>query len=383
MRRLVIKQNETGFATVIVIILIVVMGLLLAGLIPLGTTVTQSAAYTRNALQAQYIAEAGAKRAIAALSSATATTSWTWLDGDPWHNISVNPNVESQYRVNITTPGGVTLNGTPPVGTYGITSRGQYGNFSKTVTVQVEVTDADFSNLNADFVVGGDVETTKSTANIQSNGDMTVVGKVADNITKSGDISKKGHVTTDAKITIPSISSYFDALMAKRTKKFWSALDGQSLKLTDKEQIYYYDKDEEGTSGLVISSNDKLSEIKGLENKDEYTLVVVNGDLTFKSDVSGLNQNGNVIFVINGELHIDSNDVSLRNCCFFCVKAEIGNANADGNSNFTGKLVVENDLVLNSSLNNSNPADFEKLDDYFKNLVGDASITVSNWAKGT
>jgi type II secretory pathway pseudopilin PulG len=71
MGKLLKKRNENGFATVIVIVVIVVMGILLAGLIPLGTTVTKSAAYTRNILQAQYIAEAGAKRASVTLKGGT------------------------------------------------------------------------------------------------------------------------------------------------------------------------------------------------------------------------------------------------------------------------------------------------------------------------
>jgi type II secretory pathway pseudopilin PulG len=374
------NHDEGGYATLIAMIVIVVMGILLAGLLPFGTTVTQSAAYTRNTMQAQYLAEAGAKRAIVELGAATAATSWAWLGSTAWHDVIDNPSTTSRYAVTITPPTGVTLSGTPTVGAYTVTSVGQYGSFFKTVTVTVAITTADFSDLSADFVVGGSVRTTKTSANIQSNGDMTVKGQVYDNISFTGAIAQNNcaNVTENANITIPAVRTYFDALRAKATAEFWAQKNGQELKLTDSSKIYYKD------GSLVISNSSGITSMPGANGSNSYSIVVVDGDLTFSSDItSNINQNGNVVFVIKGDLHIDSNSVSLNNCCFMCEHAYIGDANAIGNANFTGKLVVENDLVLNATLDNSNPASFDSLDEYLESLVGGGGITVSDWAKGT
>jgi type II secretory pathway pseudopilin PulG len=352
------KPNENGFATVIVIVVVVVMGILLAGLIPLGTTVTQSAAYTRNTLQAQYIAEAGAKRAIAELQNGS--TDWDWVGSDKWHDVVNNPSVDSQYSVSISPE----LSGAPTAGTYTVNSTGNYGKFSKKVTVTVTI--GSLPTL-ADFTIGGKIDATNS---VELDGNISIlVGETIDS-----DITLKNgcqNAQPNKKITIPPPN--FDEV-----KKLYGEPKNLPIPPVGNEQnpplnantVYWHEGD-------LNFTYDNCG-YKGPEGPDSgYAIVAINGDLTW--DAIGCNMNGNILFLINGKFIRKSGNTSFSSCCFYCNEAEIYGTG----SNFSAMMIVRGDIVLESSLTNINSTG-----KVFEDLANDlptvfpSNAKVSGWAKG-
>jgi Tfp pilus assembly protein PilX len=363
MRRLFNKQNETGFATVIVIVIIVVMGLLLAGLIPLGTTVTQSAAYTRNTLQAQYLAEAGAKRAIVELSAGTYSSPLTGS------NMISSSGVGNSYSVIITPPSPLTNGSSTVNGDYTVSSTGTYGKFSKSVTVTVTIDTGTFPNISADFLIGGSIiNQTPNTLKIGNNGRVTINGTKDNTIILENDVLK--YFSTQ-KFEIPAID--FTKAMADSTAFTVPTFSGEKDVTLDAgtKTVYSYSD----TNGLTIGSASNNCSLQGASSG--YSVVVINGDLTW--DASAININGNVLFLVNGDVHINTT-VSMASCCFYCNNLYVG----DSGANFGAKLIVRENLYLSTSLSNVNYISaFTDLSSDLPTLVPSSGTIVSNWAKKT
>lgn len=137
------RKSQAGFTTIasiIIVILLIIMGI---GLLTMITSGTRIAPIGRDALEAEYAAEAGAKRAIIEfnkINSDPTSPVWTWLgseiafvndvntkkykvlicDDNADHNIALTPKFDKNYK-------------------YLIQSTGTVGKARKTVTVKVEV----------------------------------------------------------------------------------------------------------------------------------------------------------------------------------------------------------------------------------------------------
>jgi type II secretory pathway pseudopilin PulG len=359
MGKLLKKRNENGFATVIVIVVIVVMGILLAGLIPLGTTVTQSAAYTRNILQAQYIAEAGAKRAIVTLKGGT------YISPLKDNILMGGSGVENSYSVTILPPDSSLTSGSSTVdGEYVISSTGTYGRFSKRVTVKVTITTGSLPNLNAGFTIAGNINA-DSKVDLDGNINISVGKQIDSDITlKNGCKNAK----SNQKITIPSLDySKIRQMYAGKISDLPLPSSTNQNPTLNANTVYWYD------NTLNFTYNDR-----GYNGPSSgYAIVVINGDLTW--DATGCNVNKNILFLVNGKLIRKNGDTSFSSCCFYCNEADIYGTG----SNFSAKMIVRGDLNLKSSLKNVNPTSYA-----FGNLTNDLSkivlsgSKVSDWAKG-
>lgn len=80
-----ILRNQRGSTAVLAIVAMVFLGIVIAGLLPMLDMELKSAATDRDALQAQYAAEAGVKRALMALDEDD--TAWAWLGANNWRNV--------------------------------------------------------------------------------------------------------------------------------------------------------------------------------------------------------------------------------------------------------------------------------------------------------
>ena len=129
-----VDYTQRGFATIFAIITMAFLSIVIAGLLPMLTQELKSAASDRDVLQAQYAAEAGAKRAVQQFDQKIITTnSWTsWLGSYR----SLDTITNATYSVTINPP----IDATHPLVTsvntlYTITSTGKVGNITKIVTL--------------------------------------------------------------------------------------------------------------------------------------------------------------------------------------------------------------------------------------------------------
>jgi type II secretory pathway pseudopilin PulG len=370
MDRQFFTEKETGIATLIAIVAVVVLGILLAGLLPLGANTTRSAAFTRDVLQAQYIAEAGAKRGIVALRTATAATNWGWL-GNPPVDVTNSTSPTAQYNVSITPPAGVTLAGIPAAGIYTVTSVGRYGRFTKAVTVQVAITTGTLPDLSSTFCIGGDITTepTTSSYKIKSNGYLTYSGSISNKVKFDGNLGTQ--TTTYVKYDETQEIAEIDiaSALASATKTF-----NPPAKMNDKVYL---------TAGIVYAYNSSLNlnvsncDIYGPTGDNHFAVVVVNGDLTISA--SAFHIKDNVVFLVKGNFVLNSGGAEFQRGLVYCNEnAIIENAG----SNFTCQMIVRKNLVLKHDLSNSNPCNFIGLKEYLGSTVKNGGTTVSNWAKG-
>lgn len=136
--------RQDGMVTILAMMVMVVLLLCLLGLLPYVSDLTSANRNNTNVLQAQYAAEAGAKRALVSLdrNAVNATgNDWTWLNVDS--NLAT-VNTTDFYNVTI-----MQLNNgaysayTPPTNkvipnnTYKITSTGKVQNNGKTISATV------------------------------------------------------------------------------------------------------------------------------------------------------------------------------------------------------------------------------------------------------
>jgi len=130
-----VKYAQRGSATVFAVITMVFLGIVIAGLLPMLTQEMKAATSDRDVVQAQYAAEAGAKRAVQQLDQKiTTTSSWTsWLG--TYRSLDATTN--AAYRVTLEP----TIDATHPLDTsttYTVTSTGKAGNATTLLPVIVE-----------------------------------------------------------------------------------------------------------------------------------------------------------------------------------------------------------------------------------------------------
>jgi hypothetical protein len=354
------NQGEAGSITLIAIIVMVAFGILLAGLLPFITHTGVSAAYSVRSLQAHYAAEGGAKRAIVGL--AQGSDSWGWLGNEV--NLTDSMGTDIQYQVNIIP----SLTGVPADGTYTVTSVGTCGRSARTVKVQVTITRGIgmFPDIMADLLIGGDIiNQTSSNLEMGSSGNIAIAGKKDSDIILKNDLAK--NFSTQI-FTIPTID--FTKAMSGATALPLPSASNRTVNLQT-EKVYSHN----GT----LNFDNKYKNCGYNANGNGYAIVVIDGDLNWNT--TGNNMNGNILFLVNGNIHINTS-VSFASCCFYCNNLYIG---ASG-GNFGVKLMVRNNIYLSTSLNNvSNIKAFSKLAkdlSVFLPTQGTNKYTISNWSDG-
>ncbi len=121
------RGNERGSAAMLAIFAMLFLGIIIAGLLPMLTMESRSAVSDRDALQARYAAEAGVKRAYAAMIARS--TNWSWLtplDEQNIVNVPLRDNSNANYYVMID-PMPTNNQGPTPRQYYTITARGSVG----------------------------------------------------------------------------------------------------------------------------------------------------------------------------------------------------------------------------------------------------------------
>lgn len=289
-------NNQRGSVTAMGIILIIIFTIMLAGLVPMLTTELKFTRNNRDVLEAQYAAEAGAKRAISGIVQKK--PSWTWLGRDEL----LYTNSGEKYKVT-TDP---ILTTTPVAGvTYQITSVGQAGNAKKTVVVWATLPESGTDEIKP---IGAYINKIVSGKELSgTHADIHSVEAMANNI-KSGE----GQRLDNQSLSFPT----YDYNTYKQ-----SALSLPTIQMNQNylgSNRYYKDGD------LVINQN---AELKG--NK---AVVFVNGSITISATV---NINEKIFIIATGDINVQGNH-SFNNV----VLLAYGDINFDTEAKLQPGLVV-------------------------------------------
>ena len=138
-----ILYNQRGSAAVIGIMAMLFMTIVIGGLLPMVSTEVRSTRTNQDVVEAQYVAEAGAKRALVGFSQSR--TDWAWANGTTRNNFQ--DGTSKAYSVTITPA--VVDGAVPASGHYTITSTGFVGDVRKTVSIGIQMTAGGGGNANA------------------------------------------------------------------------------------------------------------------------------------------------------------------------------------------------------------------------------------------
>ena len=187
-------KKQQGSATVLALVTMTIIGILIAGFLPMTKNEVKMGTINKDVIEAQYAAEAGAKRAIAGFSKSTSDWDWTWIDeGDIALIDDVN---KKKYNVAICLASDFTKSLTASEitsgQTYIITSTGTVGSSTKTVSMTLEVAS------------GGGVfskYTTYSEGNLTISNSPTIAGDIG----SGGNINITNNPTISGRAFTPNI----------------------------------------------------------------------------------------------------------------------------------------------------------------------------------
>lgn len=175
-------QNQKGSAMLLALLFIVFLGIILSGLMPVVNTQLLNATNNNDALEAQYAAEAGAKRAIVGIQNGR--TDWAWAISDV-HNVFADGETKKYYYTTSIDP--PIMDKTAPVASvsqYTITSHGYVGNAHRKVVVIVRRTGASGPLAYATFSRNNmTVNSPQINGDIYSNGHITINSHTKDTVT--------------------------------------------------------------------------------------------------------------------------------------------------------------------------------------------------------
>ena len=173
-------HDNRGSVTMLAIGVMVFLGIILSGVMPMITQEVRMGTLNRDAVEAQYAAEAGAKRAVASLLALS--TDWSWLNAEK----NFTGENGKTYKVGFTTSTAVCKvtsdcasyitpsNGTAPTsGCYCLQSTGKVNGMTKTVAVATKISAASMPAALQSIVFGN--------ANIIMNNSAKIYGSAGTN----------------------------------------------------------------------------------------------------------------------------------------------------------------------------------------------------------
>lgn len=295
-------KSQAGSATILGIMVMLFLVIASAGLLPWLTNETRMATRGRDVLEAEYAAEAGAKRAANEFNKINVSQSpdWSWLNTDRPFTNDVNT---KKYNVLIYVSGDAGKTPVTPVttanNTYVVQSTGTVGRAVKTVSVNVSVT-------------GGGGGGTKSSSDPNSPFHYAAYSGNNLNLSKTGAINGanytaanqiigsnggSGKPVADPGVVFPAyaaLTSYNDP--GRPVNK--PPVSGNKYTLDMNSNL--------SNTTLVIDGNLEISRNVNFDNVTLY----VNGKITF--DGGGVNFNGSNFIVANGNLDA-KDDINFGN----------------------------------------------------------------------
>ena len=166
-----IIKSQRGSVTIMAIGVMMFLGIILSGVLPMITQEVRSGSVNRDAVEAQYAAEAGLKRAIAAMQAES--TDWAWIVQGQTRNFTSEAGKTYKVTLRNGSPQTLSDGSVPAAGYYWLQAEGRVGITVKRVGVVVQIAGGGGIFNNGVF----------SAAALTMANNATVVGSVGTNST--------------------------------------------------------------------------------------------------------------------------------------------------------------------------------------------------------
>ncbi len=301
-----ILKKQDGSATVFALITLVFLAAVAAGLMPMLTTDLRYGMTTRDAIEAQFAAEAGAKRAIVAFMNAD--TNWSWLGSE--RVFADDPSITKTYNVSISPQ--ITNGSAPSPGDYTITSIGKVGKVTKQVVVVVHVPSGGSGG-------GSHSDDPSYVTNylIYAGGTITLDGS----FTQHGKIAAQGSITQNGSLNADNQSSLLPHTAGIKWFPDFSVLTANIA------------------SGRPVNTS--------ISNKGDVSLsggnynnqtIIVNGNLNIDNNTNF----SNTTLYVTGTITVKGGGVNFNNSCYIVAGGDI---NVKGSPNLGGAVFISYDSI--------------------------------------
>lgn len=354
------KVQRQGTAVILALGGLMLLGIFISALAPLASQEVRSGMQNRDLLEAQNVAEAGAKRAIALFYQTSPV--WSWLDqpsaSTNWRSF-VDGDTAKQYHVSIIKDGKQIVPSYPPAGgTYYITSVGQVGTVIKTVKTSVTVT-----SISTAIDPTSPFYYTLYAANQIHFGSGAINGSdyAADKYhVNQGGSAREVSYDIYKKIILPTYEQLTSSYIADRP--ILNLAGGTTLTSSQSHKT------------IVVDGNLTIGQNTNLDNVSIY----VTGNITFES--GGVNLNNNCFIVSQQNIQVKNHvNVNLGQSVVVAYGNFIENPNSTADIN--GTIVAGNNLLMQGNGNVNYNRDVVNY--IFNHLSGSSgTITVGNWSSG-
>lgn len=293
-------HTQRGSVMVSALITVVFLTIVISGLLPMVSTQVSLSSKNNDTIEAQYAAEAGAKRAIVGITNKR--TDWKWTIGN-----MQNAFVDGTTKHYITSISPLIVDGAIPATntTYTITSDGYVGNAHKRVVVTLKKSSGPFNY--AAFSQGSMlINQPKINGDIYSNGHITVNSSTKNTVTGTAYCKENDYtIYTPAaigkgfKVPNPTETLDFSHLMKTMPNITKSGIDLQTLTkdksgdFTLSDGSYYYNSD----YGMYNQSYNIAS--------GKSVIIYVNGDFNIGKNITG----GNITIYATGNITFNGGSV--------------------------------------------------------------------------
>ncbi|EAX47364.1 hypothetical protein TcarDRAFT_1382 [Thermosinus carboxydivorans Nor1] len=326
--------NQKGSAAIMAIGVMIVLGLFAVAILPMVTNEVKFSKINSDAIEAQFAAEAGAKRAISAFNKQA--TDWSWLNSTQ----NLIKNVSNKTYVVTVNPVPV---GSPSPGTYTVVSIGTVNGVSRKVAVEVTVSGGGKLNdgQGANSLIFD--KAIFAGANLSLDQHANITGSIAANgtifVDKHSTIT--GNKEENAGISpLPSYGSggKFDPALYNKGAAFPWPSGG---KYTLSQPLYYV------SDNLTINKNTLLD----VTTANGTTIIYVKGNVVIDQNVD-IASGDNILLIAAGSVAISQNLNKNNSSYGNLVIVAQGNNNADKavlieqNTNITGGVYANGSIAI-------------------------------------
>lgn len=303
--------NQKGSAMILSLLVFTFLAIVIPSMISMTNTQLMSTVGNNDAIEAQYAAEAGIKRAIVGIQNKR--TDWGWADGKVKNNFS--DDIDKKYYIVSVNPV-LNIGTIPSNSTYTITSDGYINNAHKKITATITTSSdgpfsfATFSRNNMT------VNSPQINGDIYSNGHITINSHTKDTVTGAAycaennyTIYSKPAVAKGFKVPDKQITLSVDSLMIPMppmpnfTKtgtdihKTWSKGEWSNATYPLTSGSYYFDAGGYGTYGMYQHSY-------GIDPGQSVT-IYVDGNFDIGNKITG----GNITIYATGNVTLNEGGI--------------------------------------------------------------------------
>ena len=360
--------NNNGTVTVMALGIMLFLGIIMAGVLPMITQEVRAGAVNRDGVEAQYAAEAGAKVAIEALINKS--QSWNWLNNDRAFDPAYAKGVKN-YSVVVTPP--ITDGSPPATGTaYTIASTGKVRGVIRTAKVKVTLGSGASNALDHAIYSQGALSIASGTVtgDIASNGllsinnSVNVIGDIAyvsANMTHE-QLQKQATGTVTQETSIPPTLVVSSLMTSAYSNSSFPTTGGTSLPNSSTALTGSFDINSNPTSGKYYRNANYSNWSHTYSVADDQSVFIyikadpnnkkTQGNYIIGTPITG---GGNITIYATGNITVHGN-ITAKNLIIYSEKTVTmtGGATIADNVTIIGKNATGNAFYMNGARINEN-----------------------------